>query len=223
MPGHPQSAGGLSAARPSLADVLARVERRERVTGDPWLTLVPPDAPGRAAVVSLPGFVVVAADVDRPWVDSWMRTGDFAEPIGPDFLVALQKRLGVVAGNLDVMLLGDPLPGDPSVALTPVTGSDHSRVARALRYRTDVRAWTTPYGILVLGRGLGGRWEVAFEVDETARGRGHGRALARAARHLLPGDRPVWAQCSPGNASSLRALLAAGYVPVGSEILLMPE
>ncbi len=46
--------------------------------------------------------------------------------------------------------------------------------------------------------------------------------LARAARHLVPDGRPVWAQCAPGNASSLRALLAAGYTPVGSEVLLIP-
>ena len=184
---------------------------------------MPPDRPGRAAVVSLPGFVVVAADVDRPGGDSGMRPGAFAAPLGPDFLGALQRRLHVTAGNLDVMLIGDLLPGEPALPLTPVTGTEHSRVARALRYRTDVRAWTTPYGIMVVGRGLGNRWEVAFEVDEKARGRGHGRALALAARHLIPDDRPIWAQCSPGNASSLRALLAAGYVPVGSEILLMPE
>ena len=96
-------------------------------------------------------------------------------------------------------------------------------MARARRYRTDVRAWTSEHGILVLGRGLAGRWEAAFEVDEAARGHGHGRALAAAARHLVPDNRPVWAQCAPGNASSLRALLAAGYKPVGSEILLLPR
>jgi len=38
----------------------------------------------------------------------------------------------------------------------------------------------------------------------------------------VPEGRPVWAQCPPGNAASLRALLAAGYIPVGSEVLLIP-
>ena len=73
---------------------------------------------------------------------------------------------------------------------------------------------------MILGRGLAGRWEVAFEVPPELRNRGNGRALATAARHLLPDDRPAWAQCAPGNAASLRALLAAGYLPVGSEVLL---
>ena len=61
-----------------------------------------------------------------------------------------------------------------------------------------------------------------MEVFEAARNHGHGRALAVAARHLVPEDRPVWAQIAPGNASSLRAFLAAGYEPVGSEVLFIP-
>ncbi|MYS16437.1 GNAT family N-acetyltransferase, partial [Streptomyces sp. SID4982] len=71
---------------------------------------------------------------------------------------------------------------------------------------------------LVLGRGLGGRVEVAVEVGEEARHRGLGRALATAARHLA--GEPVWAQVAPGNARSVRAFLAAGYRPVGAEVLL---
>lgn len=172
--------------------------------------------------MSFPGYVVVAADVDRLWLDSWMPDDDFGRPLGPPFLYALEERLRVEAGNLDAVLLATPLPGDPPIRLTPAHDSTHSRVARARRYRTDVRAWTSDHGILVLGRGLGGRWEAAFEVHESARGAGHGRSLAAAARHLVPDGRPVWAQCAPGNASSLRALLGGGYQPVGSEVILIP-
>jgi hypothetical protein len=173
-------------------------------------------------VVSFPGHVVVAADVTRALVDGWLGDGDFGRPTSPPFLVALENHLCLEAGTLDAMLLADPLPGEPPIPLTLVDGSRHTRVLRAHRYRTHVRAWTSDHGILVLGRGLGGRWEAAFEVAENARGRGHGRALAAAARHLVPDRRPMWAQCPPGNAASLRALLAAGYVPVGSEVLLVP-
>ena len=172
--------------------------------------------------MSFPAYVVVAADVDRPWLDAHVTTGDYAEPLGPRFLTALENHLHVEAGNLDAVLLATPLPGDPPLRLTRVTADYHPRVVRAHRYRGDVRVWTSDHGILVLGRGLGGRWEAALEVDEQARGRGHGRALAESARHLTPDARPVWAQCAPGNATSLRALLAAGYTPVGSEILLLP-
>jgi hypothetical protein len=51
---------------------------------------------------------------------------------------------------------------------------------------------------------------------------GLGRALALAARHLVPAGEPVFAQVSPGNAASLRAILAAGYRPLGSEVLFVP-
>jgi GNAT superfamily N-acetyltransferase len=75
-------------------------------------------------------------------------------------------------------------------------------------------------GVLLLGRGLAGRWEVAFEVEPDRRDRGLGRALAIAARHLVPRDQPLFAQVTPGNVASVRVLLAAGYAPIASEVLL---
>jgi hypothetical protein len=174
-------------------------------------------------VVALPAHFVVAADVDRPWVDSLIPEVDFIAPLGPPFLRALEKRLVLTAGTIDAVLLAEPLAGDPPIALTPVRDSDHPRVRRARRYRSDLRVWTTAYGVLMLGRGLAGRWEAAVEVDEGARNRGLGRALAAAARHLVPDSRPIWGQVAPGNAASLRAFLAAGYVPVGAEVLLTPS
>jgi GNAT superfamily N-acetyltransferase len=182
---------------------------------------MPAPAPGNAAILSLPGHVVVAADVHRRWLDSWMR-GDFADPLRPAFLSALEEQLRGEAGNLDALLMAPPLPGPPEIPLKSADDSTHDRVARARRYRSDVRAWTSADGIVTVGRGVAGRWETAFEVNPAARGSGHGRALATAARHLIPDGRPLWAQCSSGNASSLRVLLAAGYVPIGSELLISP-
>lgn len=172
-------------------------------------------------MVAFPAHIVVAAPIERAWLDSWIPDHDYSAPLGPRFLDALEDRLRLGAGALDAVLLASPLSGRPPLDLSPLTAVDHPRVARAHRFRTDVHAWTTPSGVLVVGRGLGGRWEAAIEVHEYARGRGHGRALATAARHLVPEPgRPVWAQIAPGNASSLRAFLAAGYVPVGAEVLL---
>ncbi|MFB9357605.1 GNAT family N-acetyltransferase [Actinoplanes nipponensis] len=165
----------------------------------------------------------MAADVDRPWLDSFLGTGDdLSAPLSPLFLRALEERLRLSAGNIDAVLLAPPAPGKPSVALSRIADSDHPRVVRARRYRDDVRIWTCGPGVLMLGRGLGGRWEAAVEVEPGARNGGLGRTLAAAARHLVPGGRPVWAQVAPGNAASLRAFLAAGYDPVGAEVLLMP-
>jgi hypothetical protein len=172
--------------------------------------------------MSFPGFVVVAADVDRSWVESWMGDGDFGRPMGPPFLNAMEETLRLEAGVLDAVLLADPLDGDPPVELSRIHDSHHPRVVRARRYRTDVRVWTTGYGVLILGRGVCGRWEAAVDVFAESRNVGHGRELAVAARHLVPDGRPVWAQVAPGNASSLRAFLAAGYEPVGSEVLFIP-
>ena len=174
-------------------------------------------------MASFPGFVVVAAEIDRFWLDSFLGTDDdLSMPLSAKFLGALEERLRLTAGNIDAVLLAPPAPGEPPVDLSLIVDSDHPRVVRARRYRADVRVWTCGPGVLVLGRGVGGRWEAAVEVEPGARGAGLGRALASAARHLVPEDRPVWAQIAPGNASSLRAFLAAGYDPVGAEVLLMP-
>jgi RimJ/RimL family protein N-acetyltransferase len=81
--------------------------------------------------------------------------------------------------------------------------------------------WVTDGGVLTLGRGLCGRWEVGLEVAPDHRGRSLGRALASAGRHLTPDGRLVGAQIAPGNAASVRAFLAAGYRPVGTEALLV--
>ena len=62
--------------------------------------------------------------------------------------------------------------------------------------------------------------EASIEVDPGRRGGGLGRALAAAARHLVPDGAPLWAQISPANAASVRAFLAAGFRPVAAEALL---
>jgi GNAT superfamily N-acetyltransferase len=73
--------------------------------------------------------------------------------------------------------------------------------------------------VLVIGRGLAGRWEAAFEVAPEARGQGLGRALAAAALHLIEPGQPLFVQVAVGNVASLRAVLAAGFTPVGAEVL----
>lgn len=56
-------------------------------------------------------------------------------------------------------------------------------------------------------------------VAPLARARGLGRALAAAARRFVPPDQPVYAQVSPRNVASVRAVLGAGYAPIGAEVL----
>lgn len=210
----------------SLADLLARIEAGERLPADPWLTLLPAPTPGRGAVLSFPGHVVIAADLDPAWVQGRLPDHDLSAPLNPPFLHACERRLGLRVNNLDGLFLAPPAAGAPALALRETPDADHPRARRARRYRPEVRIWTTVgpggSGLVVLGRGLAGRWEVAIEVDPRHRDRGRGRALARAARHLVPADRALWAQVAPGNASSARAFLAAGFQPIGAEALLVP-
>jgi GNAT superfamily N-acetyltransferase len=206
----------------SLAELLGRVERGERLPGVPPLRVVAQPSPRAAAVVAFTGLNVVAADVDPAWVEGQLPADDLSAPLNPPFLATLEDKLGRRVNNVDLVMLAGPVVGEPEPALTPVDDADHPRVRRARRYRDEVRVWTTPGGVLVLGRGLAGRWEAAVEVSEAARGRGLGRRLATAARVLVPDGRPVWAQIAPGNAASVRAFLAAGYAPVGAEALLVP-
>ncbi|MEU8377976.1 hypothetical protein [Streptosporangium sp. NPDC048865] len=59
-----------------------------------------------------------------------------------------------------------------------------------------VRMWRSDGGVVLLGRGVAGRWEIAIEVEDVYRGQGLGRRLARTGRHLLGAGRAVWAQPS---------------------------
>lgn len=132
-------------------------------------------------------------------------------------------RTDRITETVDLLTVADPLSGPPPLELREVTDPRHPRVVRAGRFRDDVRVWVAEGGLLVLGRAVAGRWEAAIEVDEGARHRGLGRLLAIAARHLVPSGQSVWAQQAPGNARSVRVFQAAGYRPVGAEILLLPR
>ena len=174
------------------------------------------------AVLAFTAHHVIAAGVDPGLVAARLPEGDLSAPMGAAFLGWLGERLGSHPGSLDLVLAADGLGGDPPLELTPGFGLDrHERVARALRYRGDLRVWTAQggTGVLVLGRGLAGRREVAFQVEPARRNRGLGRLLVAAARHLTPPGEPLFAQVAPGNVASLRVVAAAGFRPVGAEVL----
>jgi GNAT superfamily N-acetyltransferase len=187
---------------------------------DGSVTVLPRAAGGaKAGVVGFTAHNVVAADVDPDWVRSILPPGSLSAPMSARFLSALADRVGAEPGAYDAALIGPPL-AIPLPGLTPVAGAESARLRRAERYRVDVRAWTVEGAILIVGRGLAGRWEVSLEVDPTCRGRGIGRALVAAAPGLVPPGEPLWAQVSPANVASLRMFLAAGYRPVAAEVLL---
>ena len=99
---------------------------------------------------------------------------------------------------------------------------DHPRVQRARHHRRDVEVFGDDAGLVVVGRGLVGRWELSVERHDAGQGGGHGRRLIGAGLARIPAGERCWAQVAPGNAASLRAFLACGFVPVGSEVIIEP-
>ncbi|MBY8343257.1 GNAT family N-acetyltransferase [Streptomyces spinosirectus] len=205
----------------TLRDILDAAARGVFPPADGRTTVVPQDCERDAGVLAFTAHAVVLTDEDPDWVRRALRAVDcdaLAAPMNPLFLAAFAERTGRTAETIDAMLVAAPLPGAAPLALEEIGDAGHSRVVYARGRRDEVRAWAAEGGVLVTGRGVGGRLEVSVEVDEEARQRGLGRALVTAARHLA--GEPLWAQVAPGNARSLRAFLAAGYRPVGSELLL---
>lgn len=211
----------------TLADILRGVERGVFPVPDLSVTVVPAPSERDTCVIGLTAHIVVAADVDPAWVHRQLPPGDLSAPLNPPFLEALSNLTGRRVNAIDAMLLAPALPDDAERAellagLTEVTADEHPRVRRARRYREGIRVYVDAAGgMLLTGYGLAGRLECALEVDEDSRGKGNGRRLTRTARALAPLGAHVWAQVTPGNAASFRAFLAAGYLPVGSEALLV--
>ncbi|KOV77496.1 MULTISPECIES: GNAT family N-acetyltransferase [Streptomyces] len=205
----------------TLRDILDAVAAGVFPPADGGTTVVAQPSPRDAGVLSFTAHSVVFTDEDPEWVHETLRGLDcdpLAATMNPRFLTALMDRTGRRAETVDAVLVGDPLPGEPPLALTEIEDAGHPRIRYAHGRRDEVRAWVADGGVLVMGRGVAGRLEVSVEVAEDARHRGLGRLLVTAARQLAA--EPLWAQVAPGNARSLRAFQAAGYRPVGAELLL---
>jgi GNAT superfamily N-acetyltransferase len=184
--------------------------------------------PGRSdAVVAFTAHNMVAVDLDADEVLPHLDTGDVGAPMGAGFLAWLAGRLQTRAGMLDlVMVAPAPSPDETLPALMRREGlMEHPRLERSRRYRTDLRCYADRQdrALLVIGRGLAERWEMAIEIMPEHRGRGLGTALARSAARLVPDGEPLFAQVSPGNVASVRAFLAAGYRPICSEVLFLKK
>jgi len=214
----------MSFARSRAPDRLAAV-LKDAAAGrfpppDGRVTVLPQPSPRDAGVLGFTAHAVIFTDADPDWVTSQLPPGELSAPLSTAFLQALCDATGRVAGSIDMLCVAESIDGPPPIALTPASGTAHPRIERALGFRDGVRAWRADGGVVLLGRGVAGRWETAIEVDRERRERGLGRTLARAARHLAPGGEPLWAQVAPANAASVRAFLAAGFTPVGAEVLL---
>ena len=208
-------------ARQQLAALLDGVAAGRYPPPDGGVTILPQPSPRDCGVIAFTAHSVVFADADPAWVRGQLPPGDLSGPLLPSFLQALCAKTGRRASSTDMLVAAAPLPGPPQLALAPDHPFGHPRAMRAQRCRDDIQVFQTPGGIVLIGRGVAGRWEVAVEVEPGYRGKGLGRELAAAARHLVPENQPLWAQIAPGNAASVHAFLAAGYRPAGAEVLLL--
>jgi GNAT superfamily N-acetyltransferase len=180
--------------------------------------VVPPYLDGVEAVVGFTGHAVVAT---RLPLAALVDAG--ADGFGGAVSIPVMTRLAGDGGTVDVLdaLLvargtgGGRLPARPDLEV-------HPRVGFARAWRSELRVHGDDRGVVVLARGLGGLLEVSFEVDADSRGAGRGRRLLVEALALAPPGEPVLAAVAPGNAASLRAALAAGFVPIGSVQLVRP-
>jgi GNAT superfamily N-acetyltransferase len=176
-------------------------------------------------VVAFTAHHVIAAEIDEETIRQRLDPADLSQPMSAGFLLFLAGWLGASPGPIDVLMVAPP--GDDELPLFARRDlDDHPRVRRAGRYRPKLTVYADrehgePEGILVIGRGVAGRCEMAYEVSPDARNRGLGRRLAAAAGRFADGE-PVFAQVSPGNVASMRACLAVGYQVIGAEVLFSP-
>lgn len=208
-----------------LAPILDRAAGGDFPAADGRVDVLPPDDDGTIAVVAMTGHAYVLADVDPGEVavrQSDSAAGGFGGALAPDLLTWLCGPDREV-GSVDVVLAAGGRPGPRPSLMRRDDQLDHRRVQRAFRHRRDVDVYGDVDGLAILGRGLVGRWELSVELfDAATPAAGAGRRLIGAGRRLVPDGEWCWAQVAPGNARSLRAYLAAGFVPVGSEVLISP-
>jgi RimJ/RimL family protein N-acetyltransferase len=185
-----------------------------------------PCEPGGACCVVEPtghSFVLTDRSIDELLARGADGFGGASKPDVVRFLAGPDGWIGSHDAVLVARGTGEPATKGFTTALSARGDlDDHPRVERSRRHRRDVKVFGDDAGFVTLGRGLVGRLEISVELLEPSNhGRGAGRRLIRAGLDLVPADSLVWGQVAPGNAASLRAFLACGFVPIGAETLIL--
>ncbi len=205
----------------SLADIFAATADGAFPSLDGRVRVVAPPTPlDLEAVVEFTAHAVVATALAE---DAVLAQGfnAYGGIVSPDFLRWLAGPGGGI-GCHDAVLVRRGTGGSDLPARTDL--DDHPRVVASRHRRTDVSVYGDDRGLITVGRGLANRWETSVELlGGTPGSEGAGRALISEAVGHVPENEPVFASVAPGNAASLRAFLACGFVPIGAEVILRPQ
>lgn len=230
--------GGMDDQR----DLFRAIEAGHWPPADGGLEVVPGQAEGIEAVLAFTGHAVVVTGRALTVAELAEHGADgYGGAHAPAFLLwfAGHRRIG----TLDLMLVrhgsapgrdaGSRFPTEHRLADPPVPTSDHDdhpRVRYARQRRHEVEVYADRHALVTVGAGLGDRLELSVERFDhlgDPGSDGNAPALARPLLHgvleHIVGPRSVWASVAPGNARSLRTFLAAGFRPVGAEVLVMPD
>jgi hypothetical protein len=170
------------------------------------------------AIVGFTGHAVFAVEPDIPdrLLDDLGADG-FGGAHDPRLISALAGP-GSWLDTLDLLLVARGTGTSPLVDRPDLVA--HPRAAFAARIRDCPRVMGYPdlgrSDIAVVSKGIGGLAEISFELEPGHRGSGAGAGLVRDALGTIPDGEIAVASVAPGNAASVRALLTAGFVPVGS-------
>lgn len=188
---------------------------------DGGVTHLPPLDRGLEAVVSFTGHAYVASRLSAADLADLHPDG-FGRVLHPEVLLRMAGSNGSIGiGVIDVTMVahgtGTGGLGDRDDL------EEHPRVVHARSLRSDVEVFGDESGLITIGLGLAGRREMSIELFDTSASAGAGRRLIEAALGMIPSGEPLFAGVSPGNARSLRAFLACGFVPIGSEVIISAE
>lgn len=204
-----------------LAELIASAANGQFVPVDGGWQRVPPWRPHLEAIVAFTGHAVLAL-APHTSDDLLVTLGvdGFGGAHDPRLIAALAGTDGWI-DSLDVLLAGRGT-GSPSATPRLVHRPDlaeHPRTKFAAGVRDNLKILgyqdRDRSALAILSRGLAGLRELSFELEPEHRG-GGGAALVKDAMSTVPSHQLVVTAVAPGNAASLRALLSAGFTPLGS-------
>jgi hypothetical protein len=188
---------------------------------DGGVSYLPPLERGLEAIVSFTGHSYIASRRSADDLTDLAPDG-FGSILHPSILLRMAGERGDIAvGVIDVTLVAPGVGGGRLDGRSDL--DDHPRVLHARSLRSDVEVFGDDTGLVTIARGLAGRREMSIELFDTSTSEGSGRRLIESALGLVGVGEPVFAGVSPGNARSLRAFLASGFTPIGSEVVIKPS